>query len=227
MFVGAGTCWWVGALGGTLSVLDTSVYGTRAAGVGIDGGSMRVGAEGPRRGSWLSTSPGGTRSSPRSAFGPVGGKVERPGGMLDLGAVGTAAVVPVFADVKDAMEAAGAVGGAGAGAGAVWEGLGGATGAALCLVSSIGALQTLDPPNAGIEAGGDEARGAYLSLDASARLASKASSLPGSRRASFADMGSITRDERLEYESTWRPSRSDGDAWWDEWGVGPVGVPGR
>jgi hypothetical protein len=223
MFVGAGNCWWTGALGATLSVLDTSVDGTRAAGVGIDGGSMRVGAEDPRRGSWPSTSPGETRSSPRSAFGPVGGKVERPGGILDLGAVGTAAIVPVFADVTDAIEAAGAV----CGAGAVWEGLDGATGAALCLVSGIGALQTLDPPNAGIEAGGDEARGAYLSLDASARLASKASSLPGSRRASFADMGSIARDERLGYESTWGPSRSDGDAWWDEWGVSPVGVPGR
>jgi hypothetical protein len=80
-------------------------------------------------------------------------------------------------------------------AGMACAGLDGATGG---LASVIGALQTLDPPKAGMEAGGDEARGAYLSRDASARLASRASSFPGSRRGSLADMGSSAREERLE-----------------------------
>jgi hypothetical protein len=88
-------------------------------------------------------------------------------------------------------------------------GLGGTT-TVLLLASSAGALQTLDP-KAGTAAGGDEARGAYLSLDASARLARRASSFPGSRRSSFAAMGSIASEERREYESTCGPSRSDGD----------------
>ena len=82
----------------------------------------------------------------------------------------------------------------------------------LVLGSDTEALQTFDPPKAGIEAGGDEARGAYLSLDASARLAKRASSLPGSRRGSLEDWGSMTRDDRREYVSTWEPSRSDGEA---------------
>lgn len=84
----------------------------------------------------------------------------------------------------------------------------------LGLLSSVvfGFLQTLDPPNAGMEAGGDEARGAYLSLDASARLANRRSSLPGSRRESLALAGSMAMDDRLGYESTWGPNRSAGDA---------------
>lgn len=93
--------------------------------------------------------------------------------------------------------------------GAGGAGFGGCATTTLGLTSGTGALQTLDP-KAGMEAGGDEARGAYLSLDASARLAKSASSLPGSRR-SLADRGSTARDERREYESTWGPSRSDGD----------------
>lgn len=81
----------------------------------------------------------------------------------------------------------------------------------LGFTSSVGFLQTLDP-KAGTAAGGDEARGAYLSLDASARLANRRSSLPGSRRESFAADGSMAIDERREYESAWGPSRSAGDA---------------
>lgn len=90
-------------------------------------------------------------------------------------------------------------------------GLGIAAATVLGFTSSVGFLQTLDP-KAGTAAGGDEARGAYLSLDASARLANKRSSLPGSRRESLAADGSMATDERREYESTWGPSRSAGDA---------------
>jgi len=90
-------------------------------------------------------------------------------------------------------------------------GLGVAAAAVLGFTSRVGFLQTLDP-KAGTAAGGDEARGAYLSLDASARLANKRSSLPGSRRESLAADGSMAIDERREYESTWGPSRSAGDA---------------
>jgi len=36
----------------------------------------------------------------------------------------------------------------------------------------------------------------------------------------------MATEERREYESTWGPSRSAGDAWCEECGVGPVGVPG-
>jgi hypothetical protein len=89
---------------------------------------------------------------------------------------------------------------------------GGTIGAVLDFTSNAGALQTLDP-KAGTAAGGDEGRGAYLSLDASARLASKASSFPGSRRESLADEGSTAREGRREYESTCGPDLSDGDAW--------------
>ncbi len=49
-----------------------------------------------------------------------------------------------------------------------------------------------------MDAGGDEARGAYLSLDASARLASMASSFPGSRRTSLAESDSMAIGERRE-----------------------------
>jgi len=116
--------------------------------------------------------------------------------------------------------------GAGAGTGAEWtvgagaaieatDGPTGTTGAALldwtCLegegatavfgfTSSVGFLQTLDP-NAGTAAGGDEGRGAYLSLEASARLANKRSSFPGSRRESLLVNGSMATEERREYES--------------------------
>lgn len=179
---------------------------------------MRGGPGGPGLVSWLDASPG-RRSGIRSAFGPVGGKVARPEGMFVLGAVGTMEFETEGVDVTGMT-------GIEDGSGVGCVGFGGGAGLAFDLVSAIGALQTLEPPKAGMEAGGDEARGAYLSLDASARLANKASSLPGSLRGSLADSGSIARDERREYESAWGPSRSDGDAWWDEWGVGPVGVPG-
>lgn len=116
--------------------------------------------------------------------------------------------------------------GAGAGTGAEWTagasaaieatgGPTGTTGAALldwsCLegdgatavfgfTSRVGFLQTLDP-KAGTAAGGDEGRGAYLSLEASARLANKRSSFPGSRRESLLVNGSTATEERREYES--------------------------
>lgn len=163
-------------------------------GAGMDGGSMRAVPGATGFASWLGASPG-RRSGTRSAFGPVGGKVARPEGMLVLGAVGTMGFATELVGVTGAtgVEGTKPVGGAGLAGGTVVVVLG--------LASDIGALQTLDPPKAGIEAGGDEARGAYLSLEASARLASRASSLPGSLRGSLADRGSIARDERREYES--------------------------
>ena len=70
-------------------------------------------------------------------------------------------------------------------------------GATVGFASSAGFLQTLENPKAGMAAGGDEARGAYRSLDASARLA-KRSFLSDSLRASFALRGSVAIDERRE-----------------------------
>lgn len=101
----------------------------------------------------------------------------------------------------------------------------GAIVAVFVLFSRAGALHTLEP-KAGTAAGGDEGRGAYRSLDASARLARSASSFPGSRRRSLDIDGSMAMDCRREYESTWGPARSEGEAWCEAWGVGPVGVPG-
>jgi hypothetical protein len=133
-------------------------------------------------------------------LGPVGGATARPGGRLALGAVGTIGVVLAAAGVCTVGVD-----------GVTTVGFGGGTiGAVLDLTSSAGALQTLDP-KAGTAAGGDEGRGAYLSLDASARLASKASSFPRSRRESLAEEGSTAREGRLEYESTCGPDLSDGD----------------
>jgi len=174
---------------------------------GAEGGSIRGAAGGPSLLSWLGASPGGGRSGARSALGPVGGGIERPDGIVDLGAVGT---VGVFIGVTGVVEVVGAT--LEAGVDWIWAGFVGATGTALGLLSGMGALQTLDPPKAGMEAGGDEARGAYLSLDASARLASRASSLPGSLRTSLAESGSIASEDRLEYESPCGPSLSEGDA---------------
>ena len=65
--------------------------------------------------------------------------------------------------------------------------------------SRVGFLQI--DPKAGTAAGGDEGRGAYLSLEASARLANKRSSFPGSRRESLLVDGSMATEERREYES--------------------------
>ena len=192
----------------------------------LGGGSIRGGPFGPGRLSNVGSSTGGrsdvTRSDSLSALGPVGG-ARVPDGAPLLGTTGKEGAV-----VTGDAVAAGA--GAGAGAGAeemaeggattwgtgvagagllAWTGLGGGA-AVLGFTSSVGFLQTLDP-KAGTAAGGDEARGAYLSLDASARLANRRSSLPGSRRESLAADGSVATEERRGYESSWGPSRSAGD----------------
>ena len=171
-----------------------------------------------------------TRSGILSALGPVGGATGPDGGLL-LGTI----------DAEETVEAEGAMaGGTGAedaaGGGAMTGGLG-ATGAGLAVCTGLrggngggGAaaaaaaaaavlgfpssavfLQSLDP-KAGTAAGGDEARGAYLSLDASARLANRRSSFPGSRRESLTPDESTAVDGRREYESTCGPNRSAGDA---------------
>jgi hypothetical protein len=134
--------------------------------------------------SWPTTS-ATFRSDVLSAFGPVGGATAGPDGNVDLGAVGTTGVVLTGVGT-------GATGGGGATTGV----FGGSTAAVLGLASGTGALHTLDP-KAGTAAGGEEGRGAYLSLEASARLASRASSLPGSLR-SFAEAGSTATEERRE-----------------------------
>lgn len=191
-----------------------------------------------------------TRSSTRSALGPVGGATTVEGTLCfnasgEIGGAtvgGETCVADVGEEARTTVGAglgAGAAAGTGAGAavgtgattevggfaedGAVVEGvgvtdagvmacagLGVGTAAGLGFTSSVRFLQSLDP-KAGTAAGGDEARGAYLSLDASARLAKRRSSLPGSRRGSLAADGSMATDERREYESTWGPSRSAGD----------------
>jgi hypothetical protein len=160
----------------------------------MEGGSIRAGAGCAALLSCFGTSASRGRSGARSALGPVGGNVERPGGIAAFGAVGITVAFTGVTGVAGVTEPAGALLGAGVGG----AGFDGAIGAALGLLSETGALQTLDPPKAGIEAGGDEARGAYLSLDASARLARRASSFPGSRRGSLAERGSIAREDRLE-----------------------------
>ena len=120
------------------------------------------------------------RSGTLSAFGPVGGAVDRPDGMTGLGAEGTGGMVE------------------GVGAAAVTEAVGiVGFGATVGFASSAGFLQTFENPKAGIAAGGDEARGAYLSLEASARLANR-SFRSDSRRASLALKGSVAMDERRE-----------------------------
>jgi hypothetical protein len=130
----------------------------------------------------------------------VGGAIARPDGTLALGAVG-------IMGAGLTKTGAGTAGTVGAGT----TGFGGGTAAGPGLTSSAGALQTLDP-KAGTAAGGDEGRGAYLSLDASARLASNPSSFPRSRRGSLADDGSMASEGRREYESACDPGLSDGDA---------------
>jgi hypothetical protein len=201
--------------GGTAEGVDDGVTGGCGAGVlnsvlsavgfctdcGGSDGSIRGGPAGVFLCSWTATSPEG-RSGALSALGPVGGATERPAGTLALGAVGTTDVVLT-----------GTGGGTvGVGGGATTAGFGSGTlTVVLDLTSSAGALQTLEP-NAGTAAGGEEGRGAYLSLDASARLANRASSFPGSRRGSLAADGSTAREGRREYESSCGPDRSDGDA---------------
>lgn len=134
------------------------------------------------------TSPG-IRSTVLSAFGPVGGATARPDGTLGLAAAGAAGVV-LTGTTAGACEVEGAI----------TAGFDGVAAVAGGLVSGAGALQTLDP-NAGTAAGGEDGRGAYLSLEASARLAIKASSLPGSRRDSFGVDDSTATDGRREYSS--------------------------
>jgi hypothetical protein len=190
-----------GVLNSTLSAADVCTDEFETDNGGASDGSIRGGPAGVVLCSWTATSPEG-RSGALSALGPVGGAAERPEGTLALGAVGT---------TVDVLTGTGG-GTAGGGGGATTAGFGGGTlTAVLDLTSSAGALQTLDP-KAGTAAGGDEGRGAYLSLDASARLANKASSFPGSRRESLLADGSMAREGRREYESTCGPGRSDGDA---------------
>lgn len=155
----------------------------------------------------------------------VGGAVAAGGAVIDRAGLEVGA--GAGAETTGGAETGAGVGaGAGAGTGAEWtdgagaaiEATGGPTGtigAALldwtCLegdgatavfgfTSRVGFLQTLDP-KAGTAAGGDEGRGAYLSLEASARLANKRSSFPGSRRESLLVNGSMATEERREYES--------------------------
>lgn len=63
--------------------------------------------------------------------------------------------------------------------------------------SRAGFLQTLENPKAGTAAGGEEARGAYLSFENSARLAIR-SFRSDSRLASFELSGSVAIEERRE-----------------------------
>lgn len=198
------------AVAGRLVTAAAGVVGTAAAGGGTGRamGSPRAGSPSGPRGSWFWFSICG-RSGILSALGPVGGTVDRPAGMLGLGALG-------------------ADGGAGVGTTVLVADTGGAglkeCAGAVDFASKAGFLHTLDP-NAGTAAGGEDARGAYLSLEASARLAIK-SFLSDSRRASFALSGSVATEERREYESSGAPNRSP-VGWCAEWGVeGPVGVPG-
>jgi hypothetical protein len=196
-----------GVLNSTLSALVALTVGVESDGGGFNDVSDRTDTVDGALFSWLATSPKG-RSDALSALGPVGGAAARPvGGRLALGAAGAmrfeVAGTALGATGVDGIAAAGldARGGAGAGGGA---------GAVLDFTSSAGFFQTLDP-KAGTAAGGDEGRGAYLSLEASARLASKASSFPGSLR-SLADDGSTASEGRREYESNCGPERSNGDA---------------
>lgn len=146
-----------------------------------------------------------TRSGIRSAFGPVGGTTAPEGTVFfestggGGGAVALGAATARVAGAAGIAEGCAVTGGTGAAGAETLDGttFEGGTAAALGFTSSVGFLQTLDP-KAGTAAGGDEARGAYLSLDASARLANRRSSLPGSRRESLAAEGSMAMDERRE-----------------------------
>lgn len=197
-----------GALISTRSVPGTLVVVEGTEGVTLGGGLIRGSPFGPGRisctGTSMLTRSEAARSWILSAFGPVGGTTD-PEGTLFLGATGGGGAVATGAAKAGPTVAKGAAGGCaiGGGAGAAGVGtldgstLGGGATAALGFTSEVGFLQTLDP-KAGTAAGGDEARGAYLSLDASARLANRRSSLPGSRRESLTTDGSIAIDERRE-----------------------------
>lgn len=108
-FGGADICGVAGPLTLTPSGPGESVAWDGAAAGGIAGGSIRWGGGGggPSLFSKFGASPGGGRSGARSALGPVGGRIVRPGGIADLSAVGAA---EVFAGIRGA---AGAVGTAG------------------------------------------------------------------------------------------------------------------
>jgi hypothetical protein len=93
-----------------------------------------------------------------------------------LEALGWTAGGPEDTPTLGAVGITGAIGGADSGAGTTGtEGVAetgfGTCTAAVGFASKAGFLHTLENPNAGTAAGGDEARGAYLSLEASARIA--------------------------------------------------------
>lgn len=169
----------------------------------------------------LMTGGGGSGGGTATGVGPE--NVDAGGG-----ATGCAGAEVVIDDVTDAdadtavdagvgVEAgAGATvadgGGAGADGAVGAETVGAATGFWTCaggagLASRAGFLHTLENPNAGTDAGGDEARGPYRSLLISARLAIK-SFWSDSRRASFALNGAAATEVRREYVSPGGPGRS-------------------
>lgn len=185
----SGTLSALGPVGGAMGAEDTLCLATAGAGgaVTVGGAAGAMSAEDVGDGEGMTA---GARLG--AGAGAVGGTVR---GATESAAGGAAAKGVGVADTRVLA----------------CTDFGGGAAAVLGFTSSVGFLQTLDP-KAGTAAGGDEARGAYLSLDASARLANKRSSLPGSRRESLAADGSIATDERREYESTWGPNRSAGDA---------------
>ena len=85
-----GNCW---ALAAVWSGPGASVGWDDPLGGGIEGGSMRKGADTAVLLSGLDASPVVGQSDARSAFGPVGGRVVRPVGILRFGAVDGAVVV--------------------------------------------------------------------------------------------------------------------------------------
>jgi hypothetical protein len=164
-------------LGAVLLLIAVCVGGAAAArGTVVDGAGLKIGAE--------------------AGAGTTGGA----GTGADVGAGGgTGAEWTTGAGA--AIEATGGPTGTTGAALLTWTCLEGDGAAAIFgFTSGVGFLQSLDP-NAGTAAGGDEGRGAYLSLDASARLANKRSSFPGSRRESLLVDGSTATEERREYES--------------------------
>ena len=211
-----------GGLTSTLSVSGTLAIVEETGGGMLGIGSIRGGPFGPGRLSCTVTSTWDRseviRSGILSALGPVGGATE-PGDALLLGTTNagetgeTEGTTTGGTEAEDAAGGGATTGGVGAkGAGlAACTGLRGGAAVVLGLASSAELLQTLDP-KAGTAAGGDEARGAYLSLDASARLANRRSSFPGSRRESLTLDESMAVEGRREYESTCGPNRSAGDA---------------
>jgi hypothetical protein len=81
----------------------------------MEGGSIRAGAGCAILFSCFGASVSKGRSGARSAFGPVGGKVERPGGIAAFGAVGTTAAFTGVTGVAGVSGAVEELVGAGAG----------------------------------------------------------------------------------------------------------------